>query len=328
MKRTGIRRLACAAALAAALVSQAAPAADLHWPDKPVRVVVPYPPGGNVDSAARIVGEQLQAVFKQPFLVDNKPGAGGMIAAEIVARAKPDGYTLFLGANGPILFSPTIFKKNTYAWAKDFEPVSSVSFTPIVLQVNAGVKLNSVAELIEAAKKPGSHLTMASPGAGTQNHLASEYLQYKTGAHWTTVHYKGNAPATTDLLGGQVQFNFDQLSVALPFIQQGRTRALAVGSAKRLPQLPNVPTLQESGFPDLTVETFTGLLAPAGTPKEIVGVLSDALGRILADKAVQAKFQALGAQARGSTPEQFKQFLTKEDNRWTPLIKQANITAE
>jgi len=315
-------------AIAAVLASLAPPLLAQAWPDKPVRVVVPYPPGGNVDSAGRIIGAKLQEMFKQPFLVDNKPGAGGMIAAESVAKAKPDGYTLFLGANGPILFSPMIYKKNSYDWKKDFVPISSVSFTPVVLQVNNAVPFKTVGELIAAAKKQDSNLTMASPGAGTQNHLASEYLQHKTGAHWITVHYKGNAPATTDLLGGQVQFNFDQLSVALPFIQQGKTRALAVGSAKRLPQLPNVPTLQESGFPDLTVETFTGLLAPTGTPPEIVQKLSDALRQILADKDVQAKFATLGAEARGSTPEQFKQYLTNEDKRWTPLIKQANITAE
>lgn len=328
MTKTRLARGAAKFAAAAILASLASPILAQAWPDKPVRVVVPYPPGGNVDSAGRIIGAKLQEMFKQPFLIDNKPGAGGMIAAESVAKAKPDGYTLFLGANGPILFSPMIYKKNSYDWKKDFVPISSVSFTPVVLQVNSAVPFKTVAELIAAASKPGSNLTMASPGAGTQNHLASEYLQHKTGAHWITVHYKGNAPATTDLLGGQVQFNFDQLSVALPFIQQGKTRALAVGSAKRLPQLPNVPTLQESGFPDLTVETFTGLLAPAGTPPEIVQKLSDALRQILADKDVQAKFEALGAEARGSTSDQFKQFLSNEDKRWTPLIKQANITAE
>lgn len=328
MTKTRLARGAAKFAAAAILASLASPILAQAWPDKPVRVVVPYPPGGNVDSAGRIIGAKLQEMFKQPFLIDNKPGAGGMIAAESVAKAKPDGYTLFLGANGPILFSPMIYKKNSYDWKKDFVPISSVSFTPVVLQVNSAVPFKTVAELIAAASKPGSNLTMASPGAGTQNHLASEYLQHKTGAHWITVHYKGNAPATTDLLGGQVQFNFDQLSVALPFIQQGKTRALAVGSAKRLPQLPNVPTLQESGFPDLTVETFTGLLAPAGTPPEVVQKLSDALRQILADKDVQAKFEALGAEARGSTSDQFKQFLSNEDKRWTPLIKQANITAE
>ncbi|WP_220812143.1 tripartite tricarboxylate transporter substrate binding protein [Variovorax sp. UMC13] len=300
-----------------------------QWPDKPVKLVLPYPPGGNVDGAARIITEQLQAVFKQPFIVDNRPGAGGMIAAEQVAKSTPDGYTFFMGANGPILFSPTIFKRTgAYDWKKDFLPVSSVSFTPLVLQVHPSTPYKTVADLIAEGKKAGNALTMASPGAGTQNHLVSEYLQRESGAHWTTAHYKGNAPATTDLLGGQVQFNFDQISVAGPFIQQGRTRALAVTSPKRLPQLPDVPTLQEAGFKDFSTETFTGVLAPRGTPPAIVARLSEALQKILADKAVQAKFDTLGSEARGSTPEQFTQFLTKEDARWMPVIKQANISAE
>lgn len=312
------------AALAAWLPSGAA---AQTWPDKPVRLVLPYPPGGNVDGAARIVSEQLQQVFKQPFLVDNRPGAGGMIAGEAVAKAAPDGTTFFMGANGPILFSPLIFKRAAYDWKKDFVPVGSVSFTPLVLQVHPSVPYRTIGELLAAAKKD-NRINMASPGAGTTNHLVSEFLQRESGAKWTTVHYKGNAPATTDLLGGQVQFNFDQLSVAQPFIQQGRTRALAVTSAKRVPQLPDVPTLQEAGFKDFEAETFTGILAPAGTPKEVVVRFSDALRRILADKAVQEKFQTLGAEARAMSPDEFQRFLAKEDARWTPVIKQSNITAE
>ena len=324
-----MRQAIATLAVAACATLAAVPAfAQDGWPDKPVKLVLPYPPGGNVDGAARIISEQLQAVFKQPFIVDNRPGAGGMIAGEQVAKAAPDGYTFFMGANGPILFSPTIFKRNAYDWKKDFAPVSSVSFTPLVLQVNAATPYKNIAEFMAAAGKPGSALTMASPGAGTTNHLVSEYLQRESGVKWLTVHYKGNAPATTDLLGGQVQFNFDQLSVAQPFIQQGRTRALAVTSARRVPQLPDVPTLQEAGFKGFEAETFTGILAPAGTSKEVLQRFSAALRTILEDKTVQAKFQTLGAEARGSTPEQFAKFLAKEDARWMPVIKQANITAE
>ncbi|QHI98577.1 tripartite tricarboxylate transporter substrate binding protein [Xylophilus rhododendri] len=316
-----------ALSLAAACV--AAPlAAQAEWPDKPVRLVLPYPPGGNVDGAARIVSEQLQQAFKQPFIVDNRPGAGGMIAGEFVAKAAPDGYTFFMGANGPILFSPVIFKRKAYDWRKDFAPVSSVSFTPLVLQVHPSTPYKTIAEFIAEGKKPDNKLTMASPGAGTQNHLVSEYLQRESGAHWTTVHYKGNAPATTDLLGGQVQFNFDQVSVAGPFIAQGKTRALAVTSPQRLPQLPDVPTLAESGFKDFSTETFTGVMAPHGTPAEIVNRLSSALQKILADKAVQDRFQVLGSEARGMSPDQFGKFLDKEDKRWIPIIQQANISAE
>ncbi|MCW5263180.1 tripartite tricarboxylate transporter substrate binding protein [Verminephrobacter eiseniae] len=316
-------------AVAACVALAAWPAmAQEHWPDKPVKLVLPYPPGGNVDGAARIIAEQLQAVFMQPFIIDNRPGAGGMIAGAAVATSVPDGYTFFMGANGPILFAPTVFKRNVYDWKKDFAPVSSVSFTPLVLQVHPSTPYKTVADLFAEGKKPGNTLTMASPGAGTQNHLVSEYLQRASGARWTTVHYKGNAPATTDLLGGQVQFNFDQISVAGPFIAQGRSRALAVTSPKRLPQWPDVPTLQEAGFKDFSTETFTGILAPRATPPAIVERLSQALQKILADKAVQARFETLGAQARGSSPGQFTEFLTQEDARWMPVIEQANIHAE
>ncbi|MGC3983626.1 MAG: tripartite tricarboxylate transporter substrate binding protein [Pseudorhodoferax sp.] len=299
-----------------------------NWPDKPVRLVLPYPPGGNVDSAARVIAEQLQQVFKQPFIVDNKPGAGGLIAGEHVAKSAPDGYTFFMGANGPILFSPLIFRRAVYDWKKDFTPVGSVSFTPLLLQVNPKLPYKTFAEFLAAAKSAPGRITMASPGAGTTNHLVSEYLQSATGAKWTTAHYKGNAPATTDLLGGQVDFNFDQLSVAQPFVAQGRTRALVVTSAKRLASLPDVPTLAESGFPGFSAETFTGVMAPAATPRDIVVKFSAALQKILADKAVQEKFQNLGAEARAMTPEQFGQFLAKEDAQWTRVIQQSNISAE
>lgn len=321
-------RILPAFCMAIAAIAMTPAIAQDNWPTKPVKLVLPYPPGGNVDGAARIISERLQARFNQPFLIENRPGAGGMIAGEAAARATPDGYTFFMGANGPILFSPTIFKRNAYDWRKDFMPVSSVSFTPLVLQVYPSTPFKSFADLMAEAKKPDNKLNMASPGAGTQNHLVSEYLQQAGGAHWTTVHYKDNAPATTDLLGGRVEFNFDQVSVAQPFIQQGRTRALAVTSAKRLPQLPDVPTLQELGFKDFASETFTGILAPKGTPNGIVTRFSTALREILADKAVQDRFRTMGSEARGMTPEEFTQFLDKEDKRWIPIIKKANITAE
>lgn len=302
--------------------------AQSQWPDKPVRLIVPYPPGGNVDSAARIISERLGAVFNQQFLVENKAGAGGLIAGEFVARSAPDGYTFFVGANGPILFAPLIFKRDVYHWKKDFVPVSSVSFTSLVLQVNPSTPYKTVAQLLEAGRNPAVKLSMASPGAGTTNHLLSELVQEQSGAKWLTVQYKGNAPATSDLLGGQVDFNFDQVSVALPFIKDGRTRALAVSSPKRLSQLPDVPTLQEAGFKGLTAETFTGVLAPKGTPPEIVKRLSDALQKLLAEKGVQDKFAGLGAESRGSPPEQFTEYLTAEDERWTPIIKKINITSQ
>ncbi|CAM3976383.1 Twin-arginine translocation pathway signal [Bordetella tumbae] len=297
------------------------------WPDKPVKIVVPYPPGGNVDVAARLIAPGLQAALGQPFIVDNKPGAGGMIAGEQVARAEPDGYTLFMAANGPLLFSPLIFNRQAYKWDRDFEPISSISYTPLVLQVNPKLPVKTMSDLIAMAKQDPNRLTMASPGAGTTNHLVSELLQSLTGAHWTTAHYKGNSPATTDLIGGQVDFNFDQISVALPYVKEGRLRALAVTTAKRVPSMPDVPTFAEAGISGMEAATFTGLLAPKGTPPDILNRLSAALTQVLADPTIIQRFDDLGAQARASTPEAFTKYLAAEDARWTPIIERAGITA-
>lgn len=311
--------LAASLALACSAGAQAA-----QWPTQPVKIVVPYPPGGNVDVAARIIAPGLQKAFGQPFIVENKPGAGGMIAGEYVARAAPDGYTLFLAANGPLLYSPLIFGRTPYLWNKSFEPISSVSFTPMVLQVRPNLPVKSLGELIALAKKEPGKLNMASPGAGTSNHLVSELLQSITGAHWTTVQYKGNAPALTDLLGGQVDFDFDQVSVALPFIKKGQLRPLAVTTEKRVKSLPDVPTMEEAGV-KMVATTFTGLLAPKGTPKEIVDRLSAALHKVLKQQDVIDKFDHLGAEARATTPQEFTAYLAAEDARWTPVIKRANI---
>jgi tripartite-type tricarboxylate transporter receptor subunit TctC len=317
------------AALAIALATAAGlPAAAQKWPDKPVKLVVPYPPGGNVDAAARIVADGLQKTFDQPFIIENKAGAGGMIAGEYAAKSAPDGYTFFVAANGPLLFSPLIFGRAPYQWDKDFAPISSISFTPLILQVHPTVPSKTLKEFLDLARaKPGS-LTMASPGAGTTNHLVSELMQQVTGASWTTVHYKGNAPATTDLLGGQVQFNFDQVSVALPYVKSGRLRALAITTNKRHPAMPDVPTFEQAGVKGMEAATFTGILAPAGTPKEILDQMSAAVAAILREKPVIEKFDAQGAEARGSTPAEFHAYLKKEYDKWAPIIRKANIKAD
>jgi tripartite-type tricarboxylate transporter receptor subunit TctC len=314
------------AALIAALCS---PASAQNWPDRPVKLVVPYPPGGNVDGAARIIANKLQEKLGQPFIIENKPGAGGLIAGESVAKAAPDGYTLFVGANGPILFAPEISSRRAYDWRKDFAPVSTISLTPLVLQVNpAAVQAKTLAEFFDLARREPGKLTMASPGAGTTNHLLSELIQSTTGLSWTTVHYRGNAPATNDLIAGHVQFNFDQISVALPFIKDGKVRALAVTGTKRASWIPDVPTFAELGYKDITGQTFTALMAPAGTSPEIINKLSATLGQILREPDVKQKFDLLGAEAVAMTPDELRKYLEAEDTTWIPVVRKANIKAE
>jgi tripartite-type tricarboxylate transporter receptor subunit TctC len=304
------------------------PALAQNWPERTVRLVVPYPPGGNVDGAARIVANKLQEKFGQPVVIENKAGAGGLIAGEMVAQSPPDGYTLLVGANGPILFAPEITGKHAYEWSKDFLPVSTISLTPLVLQVHPSVTAQTLKEFFELAKRDPGKLNMASPGPGTTNHLLSELLQSTANVSWTTVHYKGNAPATNDLIAGHVQFNFDQISVSLPFLKEGRTRALAVTGTKRAHWIPDVPTFVELGYRDVIGQTFTALMAPAGTPTPIIAKLNAALTEILREKDVIEKFDLLGAEAVAMSPEETRKYLSSEDATWMPIVRKANIKAE
>jgi tripartite-type tricarboxylate transporter receptor subunit TctC len=317
-----------AAVLAALCAPSIQTAAAQNWPERSVRLVVPYPPGGNVDGAARIIASKLQEKLGQPFVIENKAGAGGLIAGEMVAKSPPDGYTLFVGANGPVLFAPEISGKHSYDWSKDFTPISTISLTPVLLQVHPSVPVRTLDEFFELAKREPGKLNMASPGAGTLNHLLSEQVQQTVGVAWTTVHYKGNAPATNDLIAGHVQFNFDQISVALPFIKDGRTRALAVTGTQRAHWVPDVPTFAELGYKSITGETFTALLAPAGTPAPVIAKLSAALGEILRDPEVVAKFDLVGARAVPMSPEETRKYLASEDATWMPIVRKANIKAE
>jgi len=311
------------------VLAMASPAtAQGTWPERTIKLVVPYPPGGNVDGAARIVGERMQILLGQPVVIENKAGAGGLIAGEFVAKSDPDGYTLFVGANGPIMFAPEMASRRAYEWRKDFVPISTISVTPIVLQVNPTVPAKTVAELFALAKAQPGKLTMASPGVGTSNHLMSEQIQSRLGLSWATVQYKGNAPATNDLVAGHVQFNFDQMSVALPFITSGKTRALAVTGEKRYPALPGVPTFKEAGHPEIDGLTFTALLAPARTPAAVVDKLNATLAQILAEPDIKAKFEALGAEAKAMSQSDFKAYLEREDATWIPVIQKANLKAQ
>ena len=305
----------------------ASPALAQDWPTRPVKLVVPYPAGGNVDGAARIVAEKMTERLGQPFIVENRPGAGGLVAGEAVAKADPDGYTLFLGANGPILFAPELAARRAYEWRRDFAPISAISMTSLVLQVHPAVEAKTFDAFLALARAKPEGLQMASPGIGTTNHLLSELMQEKLGVRWVTVQYRGNAPATNDLLGGHVQFNLDQVSVALPFVLDGKTRALAVTGAARSPSLPDVPTFRELGHPEIEGQTFTGLLAPARTPEPVIAKLHAALVATLRDPTVKARFATLGADTAPMSVEAFRAYLTKEDETWIPIIRRLGLKA-
>lgn len=320
-----MRILAIACAVTAMLAS---PAAAQQWPARTVRLVVPYPAGGNVDGAARIVANKLRESLGQTFIVENKAGAGGLVAGEMFAKASPDGFTLFVGSNGPVLFAPEIAKRDAYNWRRDFFPITTISLTPLVLEVNPSVPAKDLKEFLDLVRREPGKLTMASPGAGTINHLLSEFIQSTLGLQWLTVHYRGNAPATNDLIGGQIQFAFDQVSVALPFVKSGIVRALAVTGANRASWIPEVPTFGELDYKDFDAETFTGLFAPAGTSGQIVNKLHETMAQILKDPEIAEKFNKLGAEAVTMPPGDFVKYLEHEDGKWIPIIRKANITVE
>ncbi|QCI66846.1 Bug family tripartite tricarboxylate transporter substrate binding protein [Phreatobacter stygius] len=326
-----MRKLALAVISAVALAGiglTAAKAQAPAWPNRAVRLIVPYAAGGNVDVAARILAEKLQQELGQPFVIENKPGAGGLLGSETVAKADPDGYTLLIGANGPILFAPEMGTRRAYEWRRDFIPISTLTLTPLALQIHPDLPAKTLAEFLALVRTRQPPLTMASPGPGTTNHLLSELMQSKLGVKWMTVQYRGNAPATNDLVGGHVQFNLDQISVALPFLKDNRTRALAVTGPARLAELPDVPTFTELGYPEFDGQTFTGLMAPARTPEPIIARLHQAVIKVLNDPAVKSRFNALGAQSAPMTQDQFRAYLEKEDQTWIPLIRSLNIRSE
>ncbi len=297
------------------------------WPTRPVRLIVPYPAGGNADIIARIVANALQAKLHEAVIVENKAGAGGIIGAMAVIQAAPDGYTLLVSANGPILFAPELAPQRPYEWHQAFTPVSLVSVTPLVIVVNPSLPVRDFKEFVDFARKQGDKLTFAGGGLGTINHLFSEYMQSKLNLKWTTVQYKGTAPAMADVMGGQVQFSIDQVSSAAPFIAQGAVRALGVTSEHRLAVLPNVPTLVEQGYQDLIGNTFTAMMAPAGTPTDVLTRLHGALVEAAQDPKFREDIERLGAEVTTMTPQDSKVFLERESAVWTPIVRKLNAAA-
>ncbi len=302
--------------------------AQAPYPSKPIRIVVPFPAGGTTDILARAVALKLTETGGQPVVVDNRPGAGGNIGAELVAKSAPDGYTLLMGTVGTHAINPVLYAKIPYDPQRDFAPVILVAGVPNVLVVNPALPVNSVQELIAYGKANPGKLNFASSGSGTSIHLSGELFKSMSGVPMTHVPYKGSAPALTDLLGGQVQLMFDNLPSALPHIKAGKLRALAVTGAQRAPALPDVPTVAEAGLPGFEASSWFGLLAPAGTPKDIIARLHAEVAKWLATPEARNRLAAQGANAVGNSPEEFAQFIATETVKWRRVVKESGAKIE
>ena len=309
-------RLACAAILCLL----ASVAAAQPYPSKPIKIVVAFPPGGSTDLAARALGQKLSEALATPVVVENRPGASGNIGAEAVAKAPADGYTLFMAATS-FATSPAFFANLPWDPIRDFAPISLVATVPIIVVINPAVPANNVRELIAYAKANPGKLNMASPGAATLTRLSGEMFRIAAGIDWVSVHYKGGPPAMNDMLSGQAQVMFANISDVLAQVKAGRLRALAVTTAKRSAVVPELPTLSESGLPGFDVSTWQAMLAPAGTPREVVTRLNAEIGRIMALPEMKERFLSFGTDAATSTPEQLGQFLRDEVAKIGKVVK-------
>jgi len=315
-------------ALAVLLAAVATGAWAQAYPGKPIRIVVPFSAGGTTDLLARAAAQKLTEAWGQPVIVDNRPGAGGNIGSELVARAVPDGYTLEMGTVGTHAINASLYARMPYDHVKDFAPVIVVATVPNVLVVNPAVPVKSLQDLIAYAKANPGKLNFASPGSGTSGHLCAELFKVMAGVQIAHIPYKGSAPALQDLLGGQVQLMFDNLPSALPHIKAGKLRALAVTTAVRAPALPDLPTVAEAGLPGFEASSWFGLLAPAGTPPDIIAKLNAEVAKWLASPEATEKLLALGANAAGGSPEDFAKHIAAETTKWQKVVKESGARVD
>jgi tripartite-type tricarboxylate transporter receptor subunit TctC len=302
--------------------------AGADWPNKPVRWIVPFPPGGAMDAIARALGDKAGKALKQPFIIENKPGAGGNIGADFVAKQPADGYTMMITSIGMATNKP-LYGKLSYDPVKDFAPVSLLAVVPNVLVTNATQpNVKTVGDLIAAARKEPGKLTYASAGNGTSLHLAGELFTSLAKVNMLHIPYKGSGPAVSDLLGGQVNYMFDSITSARPHIESGKLRALGVTTSKRSTSLPNVPTIVEAGLPGYDVSPWFAVFVPARTPKPIIAKLHAALTDAMKQPDIRARFESMGAEPMGSTPEELGAHLARETERWTKLINERGIKIE
>ena len=324
--RSFTRRHAVALAALTLAGLAAGPAAAQAWPSRPIKLIVPFPPGGPIDTASRLVGRRLAERLKQPVVVENRAGASGTIAAAFVAKSAPDGYTFMMLAT-PTLLAAHLYKTPGYDVNKDFAPVATVYDLPIVMVVNPTVlpDVKTLPDLIAKAKAEGGKLNYTSSGPGSFGHLTTEMLKDLGQFDMQHIAYKGGTPAVTDLLGGQVPVMYADLVAALPHIQAGKLRAIAVGSPKRIVQLPEVKTVAEQGFKGFDAVSWGGLLAPAGTPKAIVARVSTEVKQILAEKDVQERLVAAGALAAYQDPAQMTARMRTDFDKWGKVIRDKQI---
>ena len=313
--------------LSLALTAPLLALADSPYPDKPIRFVVPYPPGGGTDVVARIVQQRLQVALGQPIVIDNKGGAGGSLGTDIVAKAAPDGYTVLFTLSSHTI-NPAIFPKLPFDTIKDFEPVGLVASLPQLLASNMAVPVRNVADVVAQAKAAPEKFSFASVGNGSPGHLAGELMVLRTGAPMAHIPYRGGGPAVTDVIGGQVPLLWVSIPAAAAQVKAGKLRALAVSTTKRSPAFPDVPTMQEAGVADFEVDSWYAMLVPAKTPRPIIDRLNKALNTVLAEPAIRAQLIDQGADAVGGAPEALAKVIAAEVPKWIKLAKDANIKAD
>jgi tripartite-type tricarboxylate transporter receptor subunit TctC len=321
------RRRLLTAGAAAVLALGSGLAAAQTWPEKPITLVVPFPPGGTTDVLARALAERLQQSLGQPVIVESKPGAGATLGADHVAKARPDGYTLLVGAVHHTI-ATSVYRKLSYDFQKSFQPLTIIAMVPNVLAVSATSPVKSVAELVALAKSAKPALSYGSNGNGTAQHLIGTQFQNQTGVTLLHVPYRGSGPLTTDLLGGQVTMSFDTITPVLPHIQAGKLRPLAVSTARRSSALPDVPTLAESGLPGFDIGTWFGVLAPAATPKAVVARLSEEMQKVIHSPEFKKRMAEIGAEPVGNTPEQMASQIRDETEKFARLVKDAKVTID
>jgi tripartite-type tricarboxylate transporter receptor subunit TctC len=311
--------------LAVTLALGAPPAVAQSYPARPIRIIVPYPPGGTSDILARTLGQKLTDTLGQPIVVENKPGANGNLGAEFVAKSPPDGYTLLLADIGALVISPSVYPTLAFDPAKDFAPVTMVAYSPHILVVNPSVPANSVKELVALANAKPGKLNFAISGVGGAPHLAGVDFALRTGIKWEYIPYKGGSQAIADVAAGQADVTLNGMLATYPLVQGGRLKLLAVSSAKRMSAIPDVPTIAESGVPGFETGSWQGVVAPAGTSPDIVAKLNATIAGILNTPDMRASLAKQGAEVRTNSPQEFGTFIRTEKAKWAKVVKDANV---